>query len=164
MIMHPTNPGKHLHVQSGEPAPTTALSKPTVRMSHLVTQRPIPPPIIIFCPIKAPRHPPKLRQENCSALVHHLLSHICHTWFKSMSEVREWCCSHISVDILWKLNTISLMNTARTKLCHLCAVKQMTIGHNFVHSERSKKIINLKIDMRGACTCKTRFLQFLQSD
>jgi hypothetical protein len=30
----------------------------------------------------------------------------------------------------------------------------MTIDHNFVHSERSKKIINLKTEMRGACQDK----------
>ena len=106
-----------------------------------------PPPIINFCPIKAPRHPPDPRQENCSALAHHLLSHICHTQFKSILEVQEWCRSHISVDILWKSNTISLMNTARTKLCRPCAAEQMTIGHNFVYSERSKKIINRKTEI-----------------
>jgi hypothetical protein len=123
-----------------------------------------PPPIINFCPIKAPHQLPNPRQENHSALACHLLSHICHTRFKSKLGVQEWCRSHISVDILWKSNTISLMNTACTKLCCLCAVKQMTISQNFVHSERNKKIINLKTEMRGACTCKTRFLRFSRSD
>ncbi len=125
---------------------------------------PNPPPIINFCPIEAPCDPPNLRKENCSALACHLLSHIHHTQFKSTLEIQEWCWSHIRVDILWKLNTISLMNTARTKLCHLCTAKRMTIGHNLLHSERSKKMINLKTGMRGACTCKTSFLRFLRSE
>jgi hypothetical protein len=88
---------------------------------------PNPPPIINFCPIKAPPDPPDPRQENCSALAaRHLLSHIRHTRFKSTLEVQEWCRSHISANILWKLNTMSLMNTTRTKLCRLCAAEQMT--------------------------------------
>jgi hypothetical protein len=122
-----------------------------------------PHPQLFSAQSKHPVTPPDPRQQNCSALACHLLSHIHHTQFKSTLEVQEWCQSHISVDILWKSNTISLMNTARTKLCRLCAAEQMTIGHNFVHSERSKKIINLKTEMRGTCICKTRFLRFLRS-
>ncbi len=90
-------------------------------------------PIINFCPIEASPDPPDPRQENCPTLARHLLSHIHHTRLKSILEVQEWSQSHINVNILWKLNTISLMNTAHTKLCHLCVAKRMTIGHNLVY-------------------------------
>ncbi len=122
------------------------------------------PPTLDFYPIEAPHNHHDPRQENCSTLACHIFSHICCMHFNSTSEVCEWCQSYISVDILWKLNPILLMSTAGTKLCRLCVAKQMTISHNCVHSDRRKKIINLKIKMRGACTCKTRFLRFLRSD
>ncbi len=74
------------------------------------------PPVVDFSPIKAHPHPPNPRQENCSdsVLACHLLSHLLHFCFNSRLEVREWCCSHISVNIHWKPNTISLMNTTCT--------------------------------------------------
>ncbi len=43
--------------------------------------------------------------------------------------------------------------------CSLCAVEQMVISHNF-YSSRKKHLINLKSELCGVCSCKTRFLQF----
>jgi hypothetical protein len=67
-----------------------------------------------------------------------------HLCFNKKAEVAEWCCSHIGDNILCKLNPISLMNTASTKLCHLWVAERMIIGHNFCHLLRYKKILNLK--------------------
>ncbi len=53
---------------------------------------------------------------------------------------------------------------ASTWLCWLCTAECMTIGHNFISTNRRSKIINLESKMRGVCSCKTRFLWFSQSD
>jgi hypothetical protein len=158
-----SSPSTHKQIQSTKnasnrprEAPTRTLMITNADASSITADREDEPSrnSVDFCPIKAPHHPPDPRQENYSALARHLLSHIRHIRFNLTSDVREWCRSHISIDILWKSNSISLMNTVCTKLCRLCTAEQMTIGHNFVHSERCKKIINLKTDsMRGACTC-----------
>jgi hypothetical protein len=124
-----------------------------------------PPPTVDFClPIEAapPHHDAK--QDNCSALARHLYSHVKCMRFNTKAEVAEWCRSHIGVDIIWQSNPITLMNMASTKLCRLCAAESMVIGHNFNHQHQSTKFINLKNELRGICTCKTRFLRFLGSD
>jgi hypothetical protein len=123
-----------------------------------------PPTVDFGPPIKAapPHHDPG--QDNCSALVQHLFSHVKCMRFNTKAEVAEWCGSHIKVDIIWQLNPTTLMNTASTKLYRLCAAECMVIGHNFNHQHRHKKILNLKNDLRGICSCKTRFLRFLQSE
>ena len=54
--------------------------------------------------------------------------------------------------------------TASTRFCRLCDVERMNIGHNFNSASRMRKIINLKSEMRGICSCKTRFLRFSRSD
>jgi hypothetical protein len=71
--------------------------------------------------------------------------------FNTKAEVAEWCQSHIKVDIIWQLNPITLMNMASTKICPLCAAKCMVISHNFNHPHLSKKILNLKNELRGIC-------------
>jgi hypothetical protein len=68
------------------------------------------------------------QQENCSALTFHLFAQVKHLRFNTKAEVAEWCHTHIKVDILWHLNIISLVKTAGTKTCKLCAVKRMIIG------------------------------------
>jgi hypothetical protein len=71
------------------------------------------------------------QQENWSALARHLFTHMKHIQFDTKVEVAEWCCTHIKVDILWCSNTISLVKMVGTKVCTLCAVERMIIGHNF---------------------------------
>jgi hypothetical protein len=100
------------------------------------------------------------KQENFSALSHHLFAHVKHLRFNTKAEVAEWCCTHIKADILWRSNTISLVKTAGTKVCKLCAVKLMIIGHNLNSVQRRRKILNLKSELHGVCSCKTRFLRF----
>jgi len=99
------------------------------------------------------------RQDNCSALARHLLSHVKDLQFNTKAEVADWCRSHLEVDIIWKSNTISLLKSSNTKHCKLCAVERMVIGRKF----GNKGIINLKSELRGICTCKTRFLWFARS-
>jgi hypothetical protein len=103
------------------------------------------------------------QQENCSALACHLFTHVKHLRIDTKTEVAEWCRTHIKVDILWCSNTISLVKMAGTKICRLCAVERMIIGKNFTNVHRQKKILNLKIELRGVCSCKTRFLCFARS-
>ncbi len=80
-IMHPTDPARHPHAQSGEPTQTIAQSQLTADRENEPPRNflSISSPTINFCSIEAPRHPPNPRQENCFALACHLLSHICHT-------------------------------------------------------------------------------------
>jgi hypothetical protein len=99
------------------------------------------------------------RQDNCSALARHIFSHVKDLRFNTKAEVADWCRSHLEVDIIWKANTISLLKSATTKDCRLCAVERMAIGRKF----GNKGIINLKSELRGICTCKTRFLRFARS-
>ena len=59
---------------------------------------------------------------------------------------------------------ISLVKSAGTKSCHLCGAEHMILGQSLTNVHRRTKILNLKSKMRGNCSCKTRFLRFLQSD
>ncbi len=118
-----------------------------------------PPPIPTFAP-----SPRQTKQDNCSALACHLYSHTQNLPFWTRAEVAVWCQSKIKIKNLWQLNSINLQKTASTQLCWLCAAERMIIGHNFISTNRRSKIINLKSKMRGVCSCKTRFLRFLQSD
>jgi hypothetical protein len=120
-----------------------------------------PPTVDFGPPIKAA--PPHIipRQDNCSAFARHLFSHVKRMCFNMKAEVAEWCQSHIEVNIIWQSNPITLMNTASTKICRLCAAERIVISHNFNHPHWSKKILNIKNELRGICSCKTRFLQFL---
>ena len=106
------------------------------------------------------------QQENCSALARHLFTHIWKQQFRSKAEVATWCCSHIKVKILWCASTIGLIKLAGTKSCCLCTAERMILGQNFSndHRHRRTKILNLKSEMRGKCSCKTRFLRFSRSD
>jgi hypothetical protein len=113
-----------------------------VPLNHMMFE---PPPTINFClPIEAapPHHDTK--QDNCSTLALHLYFHVKCMRFNTKAEVPEWCQSNIGVDIIWQSNPITLMNTASTKLCHLCAAERLVIDHNFNHLHQRKKIINLK--------------------
>ncbi len=118
----------------------------------------------IILPIEAESPPSIPKQENCSTLACHLVSCVKNLWFNTRVEVAEWCCSHIKVDIIWQSNPITPQNIASTKSCRLCAAEQMVIGQNLLHLWQCKKIINLKSQLRGECTCKTRFLWFPSSD
>ncbi len=104
------------------------------------------------------------QQENCSKLARHLFAIMKHIQFKTKVEVAEWCCTHIKVDNLWRSNTISLVQMAGTKVCKLCAVERMIIGHNFTSVHRLRKILKLKSELHGVCSCKTRFLRFARSE
>jgi hypothetical protein len=57
-------------------------------------------PYDITLPIKAELPPPITKQENCSALVCHLFSHMKYLQFDTRAEVAKWCCSHIKADII----------------------------------------------------------------
>jgi hypothetical protein len=111
-----------------------------------------------------PHQPPpnNKQEEHCSALAQHLLSHVKNLPFTSRAEVAKWCWQNIKVEIIWHANPINLVGTAGTKHCHLCAVERMVICHNF-YGSRQKHLINLKSELPGVCSCKTRFLRFAQS-
>ncbi len=117
-----------------------------------------PPPIPMFA-----LRPQQTRQDNCSAFACQLYSHTQHLPFQTRVEFAAWCQSKIKIKILWQLNPITLQKTASTRLCQLCAPERIIIGHNCIGTNRWNKIINLKSEMRGECSCKTR-LRFLQSD
>ncbi len=78
------------------------------------------------------------QQENCSALTRHLFAHVKHLRFNTKAEVTVWCCIHIKVDILWRSNTISLIKTAGTKVCRLCAAKRMIIGQKPMFTDEGR--------------------------
>jgi hypothetical protein len=54
---------------------------------------------------------------------------------------------NIKVEIIWHANPnpINLVGTAGMMHCHLCAVEQMVIGHNF-YSSRQIHLINLGVN------------------
>ncbi len=104
------------------------------------------------------------QQDNCSALARHHFAHVKNLRFNTKAEVAKWCRTNITVDILWRSNTISLVKTAGQKVCRLCATKRMIIGQNFTSTHRQRKILNLKSEMCGICSCKARFLWFAGSD
>jgi hypothetical protein len=117
----------------------------------------------ISIPDKAPpphQPPPNNKQrEHCSTLACHHLSHVKNLHFTSRAEVAEWCHKNIKVCIIWCANPINHVGMAGMKHCRLCSVERMVIGHNF-YSSRQKQLINLKSELRGVCSCKTRFLRF----
>jgi hypothetical protein len=104
------------------------------------------------------------QQDNCSALACQPFAHVKNLRFNTKAEVAKWCRTNITVDTLWRLNTISLVKKAGQKVCRLCATKRMIIGQNFTSSHRQRKVSNLKSEMHGVCSCKARFLQFARSD
>jgi hypothetical protein len=132
---------------------TSSTDSPTLHNTLTI----IPPP-------KEPPPPPNPAptQDNWSALVRHLFSHAKDHSFLPKAEVTAWCRSTIKVEILWRSNTIGLMLTAGTRSCRLYAVERMLIGQNF-NSMRSKRLLNLESELRGVCSCKTRFLLFSRS-
>ncbi len=157
----PNGPGKYVRANGIPRVCTSILRWPPLHLKESDINVPPNrmkfelPPAVDFCsPIKAapPPHDPK--QDNCSALAWHLLSHVKRIRFNTKAEVAKWCWSHIGVDIIWQSNSITLMNTASTKLCHLRAAKRMVINHYFNHQHQHKEIINLKNELRGICTCK----------
>jgi hypothetical protein len=162
MHNHPTGLSMQLPCSGSQSDTRTITNIKNVPSNLLTFQR--PPTVYFRPPIKAA--PPHIvpRQNNCSALAQHLFSHVKQMRFNTKVEVAEWCRSHIEVDIIWQSNPITLMNTASTKICRLCAAERIVIRHNFDHPHCSKKILNLKIELRGICSCKTRFLRFLQSE
>jgi hypothetical protein len=99
------------------------------------------------------------KQDNCSALACHFFSHVKNLHFNTKAEVANWCRSNLEIKTIWRLNTISLLQSASTKNCRLCAVERMAIGRHF----GSTNIINLKSELCGVCSCKTRFLWFARS-
>jgi hypothetical protein len=123
-----------------------------------------PPTVNFGSPIEAAPPHQDPGQDNCSALARHLFSHVKRKHVNTKAEVAEWCQSHIKVDIIWQWNPITLMNTASTKLCCLCAAECMVIGHDFNHQHWRKKILNIKNKLREICSCKKRFLWFFQSE
>jgi hypothetical protein len=104
------------------------------------------------------------QQDNCSALACHLFAHDKNLEFNTKADVAEWCCTNIKVDILWRSSTINLAKMASTKVCQLCATERMIIGQNFTHVHRQRKILNLKSELHGVCSCKMRFLWFARSE
>jgi hypothetical protein len=55
------------------------------------------------------------RQDNSSALACHLFAHDKNAQFETKAKVVEWCRTNIVVDVIWRLNTISLIKTAGQK-------------------------------------------------
>lgn len=159
----PKPPGIHMRLRSQSPPSDES----TIILNEVVHRPPTPivdfgnPPAVTS---PSPTHRTNSRQDNCDTLAQHLYSHIRRLQFNTKAEAAKWCRSHIVIDIIWSSNTISLMNTANTKLCRLCAAERMVLGHNFNNQHWSKKILNLKDELRGVCSCKTRFLWFSQSD
>ena len=123
-----------------------------------------PPNVSFAIPSQLETHWPS-QQEHCSAIARHLFTHIKHLCFGLKAEVATWCQPHIRVDIVYPAtSTISLVQTAGTKSCRLCAAERMILGQNISNTRRRTKILNLKSEMRGNCTCKARFLRFLRSN
>ncbi len=123
---HPTGLSMWLRC-SGSQSNTSTITNienvpPNLLMFHSPLTVDFGPPIEAASPHIVPR------QENCSALARHLFSHVKRMRFNTKAEVAEWCQSHIKVDIIWQSNPITLMNTASTKICHLCAAEHMVIG------------------------------------
>jgi hypothetical protein len=114
----PTGPQMHLHRRTPSGARSIADNHENKLPCNLTSNL---SPAVDFSSPEAASPPPNPRQENCSALVWYLFSHVKHLRLNKKAEVANWYCPHIGVGNLWKLNPVSLMNTARTKLCHLCA-------------------------------------------
>jgi hypothetical protein len=57
------------------------------------------------------------QQDNCSALARHLFAHMKNQRFDTKAEVAEWCRLNISVDILWRSTTLSLVKKAGQNSC-----------------------------------------------
>ena len=72
----------------------------------------------------------KLYNKNVLLPNSDLVAHVKNQRFNTKAEVAEWCRSNISVDILWRSTTLSLVKTAGQKSCRLCATKRVLIGQN----------------------------------
>ena len=119
----------------------------------------VPPEILPRFPIQRPA-----QQDNCSAFAWHLFTHVRNREQPVLLESRS---GHMVLlpHQGWDTTVcISLVKSAGTKSCHLCGAEHMILGQSLTNVHRRTKILNLKSKMRGNCSCKTRFLRFLQSD
>jgi hypothetical protein len=149
-------------INAAQPESPIGLSilSPPADVSILGSPEEILPTIV---PYRRSNSSTETQQANCSALARHLFTHVKNIRFKTKAEVAEWCRTNISVEIVWKSSTMNLIKTAGQKACRLCAHERLIIGQNVTGIERNK-ILNLKSEMRGVCSCKTRFLRFKRSD
>ncbi len=166
--LHPPPPPIDLNMHLRTQAPsdvsnldhhvTTTPQLPIVNFDNLPTT----PKILFYARAIIATPNLNVHQDNCSAACY-LFAHAKNLQFNTKAEVAEWCCTNIKVDILWRLSTISLVKMVSTKVCRLCAAKRMIIGQNFTHAHRQWKILNLKSELHGVCSCKMRFLWFARS-
>ncbi len=157
----PTGPRMHLHRRTSSDASSITddcENKPTTQSDVQ------PPPCCWFWSSKSspPSPQSQTRKLLCSCPAPLLSCETCpfqqESWSSRVVLFTHRCWYPLGI------NPILLMNTASTKLWRLCTAKCMTVGHNLCHLLRCKKILNLKSKMRGACTCKTWFLRFSQSN
>ena len=131
-------------------------------ISEMASPAEILPTIVPYGRFNASNETP---QDNCSALARHLFAHVQNIPFHTKAEVDEWCRTNISVEIIWHSSTLGLVKTAGQKSCRLCAVECLIIRQSITGSLlRQQKILNLKSEMRGVCSCKTRFPRFARSE
>ena len=98
--------------------------------------------------------------DASSSLARHMLAHIKHRRFGNRKSVAAWCRENIEVSIIWRAPTISLMKNARTKHCRLCAMERVKLFSTFRDKKRGRKLLNARNEIRGHCSCRTRFLRF----
>jgi hypothetical protein len=157
--------GTNMHLQSRTPPDAGSISNTTAKEPSPIMTFRLPPNINPMAEAYTATCQRTTKQDICSALACHLYSHVRHLYFRTRANVATWCRSNmIKINIIWQLNPIDLQKTASTRFCPLCAVERMLISHNFTSTNQMRKIINLKSEMRGICSCKTRFLRFSRSD
>ena len=140
---------------------TASPSRHNLPSSILKIYHPLPK----SCPTKEQLQTPDSMHDK--RIAPHLLVTSVPTWSTSSSTQRQRlqsCRHYIKISILWRSNTISLVKTASIKVCQLCAAERIIIWQNFANTHRWRMILNLKSELCGICSCKTRFLQFARSE
>ena len=98
--------------------------------------------------------------DALSSLVRHMLAHIKHRRFEDSKSVTTCCRGNIKVSIIWRTPTMSLMKNAQTKHCRLWAMERVKLFSMFCDTNRGRKLLNAWHEIRGHCSCWTRFLRF----
>ena len=96
-----------------------------------------------------------------SALSNHLYAHCKDLEFETKAEVATWCRKHIEVSVEWRAPAYVAAKTAGTKHCRLCGMERVRLFNAFGYRRKERNLLNARsCEIRGSCTCKTRFLRF----
>ncbi len=107
--------------------------------------------------------PERLKYATQSTLAKHLFNHAIENKddvVRGRGQAADWWRKHVKIQVIWSGATISLLKSARTRSCRICAWERLFLIRDFHSIKTRAKIINVRDEASGQCTCETRFYRF----